>query len=63
MTGKFYFDMHMCTSALLLLLLSDLGETLPWSMHLSVHPDKMPELGNYRRVDGNKTLETSHVQD
>lgn len=53
----------MFTSALLLLLLSDLGETFPWSMHLSVHPDKMLELGNYKRVDGNKTLETSYVQD
>lgn len=63
MTGKLYFDMHMCTSALLLLLLSDLGEAFPWPMHLSVRPDKIPELGNYGRIDGNKTSETSYVQD
>lgn len=43
MTGKLYLDMDMCNSALLLFLLSYLEETFPWSMHLLVHPDKMPD--------------------
>lgn len=40
MTGKLYFDMDTCNSALLLFLLRNLEETFPWSIHLLVHPPK-----------------------
>lgn len=44
MAGKLYFDMDTCNLVLLLFLLSNLEETLPWSMHLLVYPHQMSEL-------------------